>query len=198
MSGLWYLIRTKPRCEGRAAASLEREGYELFFPRVRSPLPMAGYTTTPLFPGYLFLRYDGDNQGRPSVRGLPGILGWVHFDGVVPAVPDQVVTDLARRVESINTGGGLWTRFRPGDHVLVVSGRVKSLAEVLEEPKSPQARVRVLLDFMGRLVPAQVPWHSLRPVSEETIANENRRRFRRTRGRCRWIRGVGPRAVASV
>ena len=196
MTKRWYVIRAKPQCEYLAADALGRDGFELFFPRVQTPRPRAGRADMPLFPGYLFLRYDQERQDWPSVRRLPGILGWVRFNGVVPPVPDEVIAELAHRVEAINGGGGLWARFQPGDKVRVVSGNMESLAEVLEEPRSPQDRVRVLLDFMGRLVPAEVPWLNLQPISQTLITNPHRGGRRRTRGKGRWIRGSGPRAVA--
>ena len=54
----WYLIRTKPHSEYRAAESLGHEGLEFFLPSVRVPRPHSGHVEAPLFPGYLFLRID--------------------------------------------------------------------------------------------------------------------------------------------
>lgn len=193
----WYLIRTKPRNEYRAAAALSREGCEAFFPRVRRPRPQGGYSEGPLFPSYLFIQYDWGRREGSSVCQLPGILGWVRFDGAVIPVPDNVIWALARRVETINEEGGLWTRFRPGDRVKVLSGELESLARVVEEPKSPHSRVRILLEFMGRLVPTKVPVHTLRRVTQSDLTN-NHPRPRRTRGRGRWVRGFGPQAALTV
>ncbi len=195
MSLSWYVVRTKPRCEYLAARGLRGDGFQIFLPLVGSPTPRAGHQDSPLFPGYLFLRYDVDEQDWPSLRQMPGILGWVRLGGVVPAIPDEVVDLLVQRVESINQGGGLWTRVKRGQRVQVVSGRMEGLAEVIEEPRSPEDRVRVLLDFMGRQVPAGVPWVNLRPVSAEA---EEARGRRWTRGRGRWVRGAGPKTLAAV
>ncbi|MCH8959166.1 MAG: succinate dehydrogenase assembly factor 2, partial [Proteobacteria bacterium] len=92
------------------------------------------------------------------------------LNGVVPAVPDEVVELVAERVQAINCTGGLWTRFRRGQRVHVLSGKMEGLAEVVEEPRSPEDRVRVLLEFMGRQVPAQVPWLNLRPIERTALA----------------------------
>lgn len=196
MSRHWYVLRTRPHSERVAAAALERDGMELFLPCVRRPHRDAGEVSAPLFPGYIFLRHDLEGERLPSLDRFPGVLGWVEFCGVVPTVPDEVIADLAHRVEAINRGGGLWTRFQAGQRVRVVSEHLEVLARVLEEPRSPQARVRVLLEFMGRLVSAQVPWASLQPV--QSGAGLPARAPRRTRGRGRWTRGFGPRAVASA
>ena len=196
MARRWYVLRTKSQCERLAADALEREGIEPYLPRARSLQPSGRYTTTPMFPGYLFIRTDLETYDGPSVRQLPGILGWVRFDGVVPAVPDEVVDGLIRRVNAINQDGGLWNRFRVGEKVRVLSGPMEGLAEIVEEPQSPEARVRVLLEFMGRLVSAQVPLYHLRRVGQESVTSV-RTGLRRTRGGGRWTRGFGPRAVAT-
>ncbi len=122
--------------------------------------------------------------------------GWVSFGGEVPSVPDEVVSVLRERAEAIDREGGLWRHYRPGETVRIISNNIESLAEVIEEAKSPQARVKVLLSFMGRLVSAQVPWENLQPT--EDLSSEKLRPTRRTRGRGRWIQGFGPRAAATA
>ena len=194
----WYAIRTRPHSEHLAAASLEREGFKLFFPRVRTPRLPVGYTDIALFPGYLFLQCSPERKGWLSARRFPGVSGWVRFGVAIPSVPDEVIESLARRVAMINQGGGLWTRFKPGEKVRVVSGAMDNLAEVIEEPESPQSRVKVLLEFLGRLVSTEVPWRDLRPAQGGLPFATIRRGIRRTRGKGRWIRGVNPQPVASV
>jgi hypothetical protein len=119
----------------------------------------------------------------------------VNFEGVVPAVPDEVISELARRIEHINNDGGLWRRFQAGDRVRVVAGKLEGLGEVVEATNSPQSRVRVLMQFMGRLVSAQVPWNNLEPLPERP--QERSKPPRRTRGHGRWIRSAQPALTSS-
>lgn len=192
----WYVIRTEPRAEYLAASELVRDGFEIFLPRVNTPHPRMGHSDEPFFPSYLFIRCDPESDGWPSFRKAHRVSGWVIFDGVIPSVPDETVADLIQHLEMINREGGSWRRFHPGEKVRVVSAGMQSLAEVLEEPKSPQARVKVLLQFMGRRVSAHVPWESLLPADNEP--GEKPRLPRRTRGKGRWVQGFGPRAAASA
>jgi hypothetical protein len=78
----------------------------------------------------------------------------------------------------------------------VVSGNMQSMARVVEAPKSPQAKVKVLMEFMGRLVSAQIPWENLRQSNQAEVRVP--RRGRRTRGGGRWLNGAGPRVLAST
>jgi transcriptional antiterminator RfaH len=195
MGSRWYIVRTKPRAEYLAAEELGRDGFETFFPRVKRPHNRISHADTPLFPGYLFLRCELDGDGRSSFQQGQHVLGWVSFDGEIPSIPDEVVSALRERAAVIDSGGGLWRRYQPGEKVRIVSNKIESLAEVIEEAKTPQARVKVLLSFMGRLVQAQVPWENLQPSEDPPM--ETNRSLRRTRGGGRWIQGFGPRAVAS-
>ena len=190
----WYTIRTKPQSEYVAESELERQGFEVFLPCVKSPRPRVGRDDVPLFPGYLFLNCDLKSPDVPSFGVAPHVLGWVNFDGVIPPMPDDAIAALAERLEVINDDGGLWRRFEVGETVEVVAGHLQGFAQVVEAAKSPEARVKILIEFMGRTVPAQVPWESLKSV--ETTAERGFQRSRRTRGGRRWISGFGSRAQA--
>lgn len=194
----WYVIRTNPQSEHIAAASLEREGLSVFFPEIRRTLPRENCKLTPMFPGYIFLRCEVSKIDCPPIHLLPGISGWVRFGGISPPVPDKVMISLMKLVETINSGEGLWNKYKSGEIVRVVSANMDSLAQVIDEPRSPQDRIRVLLQFMDRLVPTQVAWQDLRPLGLEQDTDDKARLSRRTRGRGRWIQGFGPRAFKPV
>ena len=149
----------------------------------------------PLFPGYIFVRGPFNQSKREAISSLPGVIGWVQFEGAIPTVPAETVANLKRRVDSLNRSGGIWREYTPGERVSVRLGTLDGTAEVLESPTSPSDRVNVLLRFMGQQVRASVPWSSLQPVvsrSEERGARSERfegtaKRRRRTRGRGRRI-----------
>lgn len=193
----WYCLRTKPQAEYIAASGLVLRGFETFFPLIKSPWPRRGHTDEPLFPGYLFVRYDLDGQGYHCLYSLPGVGGLIRFGDETPSMPEEVIAEVARRVEEINERGGLWRDFRPGEKVYVHFGPQESLAEVVEM-RSSRARVLVLLEFLGRQVQAEVPWENVQPVGvPEGLAGKTEvgRPPRRTRGKGRWIKGYGPRAA---
>ncbi len=190
MTRRWYAARTKPLKEYTSKDRLEGEGFEVFLPCVKTLRPRRGRRDIPLFSSYLFLRCDLEGQDGGPMRGLPDFVRLVGFGGIVPPVPDEVIGELTRRVEAVNGAGGLWTRFRPGDTVRVALGPIDSLGEVVAESKSRRARVRVLLDFLGRQVYAEVPRPGLQAMPDSGLQGNSSHRFsRRTRGRGRWIRG---------
>ena len=195
----WYTVHARPLNEYSAMRDLEAKGLEVLLPCARTPHPRPGYADAPLFPGYLFVHHDLENRGSSLITRIPSVAGLVSFGGVVPAVPDEIMAELVRRVEAINLSGGVWTRFCKGDLVRVLMGPSESLGEVLEEARTTRTPVRVLLEFLGHTVEAQVPRENLEPVG-------NHRRFevvqqkppRRTRGRGRWVQGYGIRSATTV
>ena len=198
----WYVVRTKPRAESMAATELERGGLEVFSPLVKKPHPYVGPGLVPLFPGYIFIRIDPETQVWPSFRSGTYVLGLVNFRGELPSLPDEEIADLKQRCSQLNIEGGIWTRYQRGDRVRIVSPSIQSLAEVVEDGNTPQSRVKVLLHFMDRLVPADVHRENLQPLHSQPLhsvdgSTENKRHApRRTRGKGRWLQGFGPRALA--
>jgi transcriptional antiterminator RfaH len=189
----WYVVRTEPRAEFLAAGELAKDGFEVFFPRIKADHPRLGHTDIPFFPGYLFLRCEPDGAGWPIFRPAHRVLGWLSFENEIPWLSDAEVSLLKERSMELNHEGGLWRRFHAGEKVSISSNGIQGLAEVVEDTKSPDSRVKVLLEFMGRLVSAQVPWQSVQPVGENR--QDPSKHSRRTRGRGRWVQGSGPRAA---
>ena len=192
----WYVARTRPLAEYAARDHLETAGLEVFLPCARTCTPRQGHEDTPLFPGYLFIRYDLEERGNGPLHQVPQSLKLVSFGGVVPSLPDGVVNELYQRARAISWNGGLWPRLKPGDRVRVALGPLDSLAEVVEGAESPGARVRVLMEFLGRMVEARVPLGSVQQAGVvRNAVQQDRRPSRRTRGRRRWINGFGPRSI---
>lgn len=182
----WYVLRIKPRSDTMAASSLERDGFQIFFPKVLKPEESPKNQTGPLFPGYLFIRCDPENGGWPVFRSNYPILGWLKLGNDIPSLPDHVVNELEETLKRINQGGGLWRRFSTGDQVRVTIFGSSSIGEVIQAAKSPEERIRILVKFMGRNVKAQVPSGMVQPL--EDLAMKDCRPPRRTRGKGRTIR----------
>jgi transcriptional antiterminator RfaH len=199
----WFVIRTESRAEYLAVDALERDGFQTYFPRIKAAYPRVGHANTPLFPGYMFLRLDPESDGWPTFRPSHKIVGYVRSGDEIPSLPDEVLNDLIERVSSINDEGELPISVQQGDLVEVTMSSFNAVAEVLESGKSRKGNIKVLLEFMGRLIHADVPWQHVQPVTPQIRpANDDSdngpsRTTRRTRGKGRWIRGA-PKLVGAA
>ena len=196
MTHRWFVIHTESRAEYLAADALDRDGYQTYFPRIRAAYPRPGHMNTPLFPGYMFLRLDPENDGWPIFRHSHKIVGYVRSGDEIPSLSDTVVNDLMDHVSSINEGGKLPITFQEGDVVEVAMSSFNTMARVLESGNSSKGTIKVLLEFMGRLINAEVPWQHVQSVIPENqparVDSDTgpSRLPRRTRGKGRWIRGA--------
>lgn len=191
MTYQWFAVRTKPMSEYATRDRVVRAGIEVFLPCTPAARPRRGRQDVPLFPGYLFIRYEMA-RGWDGLRAIDGSMRLVTFgETSPPPIPDGVIAELGQRVGRITAEGGMWPRFQPGDAVSVVMGSTETLGEVLDPNQSAEARVHVLLEFLGRLVDVRVPTEKIRLVGSG-------RPPRRTRGRGRWIAGFGPATPRTV
>ena len=197
MAGHWYLARTRSRAEYAARDQLSSLGVDVFMPSVVTPEPRPGRDDTPLFPSYLFVRF-GLGEDRTARLGMvPQVIGLVTFGGEAPPVEERVIETIAERVDAINAGGGLRMLPEARGRVVLTVGQTELPAEVVDHTASPRARVRVLLEFLGRQVPAEIRVGSTaltgtkKPVDRMLSAPVPRR----TRGRGRWIQGYGARVA---
>jgi transcriptional antiterminator RfaH len=195
----WYALHVKPNAEYLVVEILESRSIETYLPTLKSLHPRPGHTTTPYFPSYLFARIDFEVTAYAAIAWTPGIRGVVAVERRPAVLEDEVIQALRERVDQIWAAGGLPTHtFQPGDRVRIREGALQGLMGVFDGPTTPTQRVRILLNFLGRARPAEVPVDGLELASADDtdpldlieIAREREQaRLRRgTRGKGRTIR----------
>ena len=83
----WYLIHTKPTREVAAEVNLQRQGYQVYYPRLLRPTLVNGRwidRVASLFPRYLFLRLAVGRQAMGPVRSTVGVANIVRFGLTTP------------------------------------------------------------------------------------------------------------------
>ena len=152
----WYAVNTKARCEGLACASLDRLGVEVFLPMLRERKVLRGecrFTTVPLFPRYLFAKFDVSNQSR-AVKYARGVRNIVTF-GSGPSMVDESIIQAIRG----QLGEGVIelsaARFSPGQVVRIQEGPLCGLEAVFERQLDGTSRTMLLLKsiaFQARVI----------------------------------------------
>jgi transcriptional antiterminator RfaH len=139
----------------------------------------------PFFPGYLFVNAVLDEVALSSINTTPGVVRLLEFAGEWAPVPEVAISAIKKRLAALNAQGGLPSHnFHLGDTVRLKSGPFSGLQALFRGPMTPSARVKILLDFLGRPNEVEVDVEALTPGHDCSRPNGQRR----TRGRGRRIR----------
>ena len=168
----WYAVQTKARQEARAEANLRRWGLETLAPRLREPRPSRSgepFRVTPLFPNYLFARFDAANL-LGKVRLTRGIRRVVGFGEYATPLDDSIIASIRSRVT--DDGFVRPPDLQPGDRVEIVDGPMRSLVGVFERQLHASTRVLILLTAIGCHARVQVVRAAVRKSAGPTGTND--------------------------
>jgi transcriptional antiterminator NusG len=97
----WYAVRTMPNRESAVNQMLEDKGYERLLPTYRTRVRWADRVKElerPLFPGYLFCRFDA--RERVPVLNTPGVIDIVRVAGHPAPVDEDQLASVRAAIES--------------------------------------------------------------------------------------------------
>jgi len=160
----WFAIRVKSRYEKITSTALRNKGYEEFAPMYRRRRHWSDRikeVELPLFPGYIFSRFDPVH--RLPILTTPGIVTIVGTGNK----PQPVDDDEIARIQTIITSGALaspWPFLRTGQKVLITSGPLCGIEGFLVSVKN-QHRLVVSVMLLQRSVSAEIDWDSVRSAS---------------------------------
>ncbi len=156
----WHCVRSKPKAEHIAAAHLSKiDGVSVFCPRIRYEKPTQRGTVwfvEALFPGYLFAKFDFENQLR-HINGTPNVSGVLHFGDIYPTITESYLADLRAEfpIEEAEVRV-IQPEIQEGDTIDIVSGPMKGLQTVVTQVLSSQERVNILIEWLGEEREAEV------------------------------------------
>jgi transcriptional antiterminator RfaH len=159
----WYCLRSQPKHEHIAAAHLRLlEGVTVFCPRIRfkrATRQGVVWVAEAMFPGYLFARFELTEMHR-QVHYAHGVRGIVRFADRYPTIDEWALAQLQDQ-----TGGAevkeLNYKLSQGDDVKIVEGALVGLEAVVTQVLPAKQRVKVLMDFLGRKMEAEVEHSSV-------------------------------------
>jgi len=157
----WYVIHSKPSAEAVAQVNLERQGYEVYLPRLVQSVrwrQQRRERIVPLFPRYLFLHLREGSQPLGPVRSSVGVSGVVRFGCRYAVVADEVICHLQARADPLTALHRLTgpARLVTGAAVRIATGPFDGLEGIFQREDGAE-RVVVLLNLLGRDTPVRVP-----------------------------------------
>lgn len=154
----WYCVRTHHKREHIAAAHLRKlAGVDVFDPQLRLlRCTRRGRfcNTEPLFPNYLFARFDLGLM-LEKVGCTPAVKFVLRFGGRLPEIPETVIADLKQQLAEVSSQV-LTDAPVEGDEVEIATGAFVGTKAQVTHVLPAKQRVRVLLDVMGRSVTTEL------------------------------------------
>ncbi|MGP3726541.1 transcription termination/antitermination protein NusG [Cereibacter sphaeroides] len=158
----WYLVQTKPNAFRIAERNLLRQDIHVFCPtltvtqrhgaRFRNAIRQ-------LFPGYLFIQFNGPAPLWHRVNSTYGVSRLIAFADQPATVPHHLVDGIRQRCDYSGLLAPAET-LAPGDRVRVLSGPFANFVATVER-LDPQQRVWILLDCIGGTMKVEISRHAL-------------------------------------
>ena len=160
--GSWFAVQVRPRSEKSVAVMLAGKGYQHFLPtRTVQSLKTKKNSDQPLFPGYIFCRFDSQLPGR--VVTTPGVVRIVGYGNTTSALLDS-------EIETIRTIAKSSLPLQPhpylhqGDLVRICDGPFSGIAGKIVSMQQRNLLV-VAVTMLQRAVAVEIDACSVVPIN---------------------------------
>ena len=163
MAKAWYVVHTYSGYESKAKLALEdairRHGLEERFGEVLVPTETVvevkegkkRTSTRKVFPGYMFVEMEIDNETWHVVKSTPKVTGFIGGSRNPPPVPEVEVSRLVKRMtEEEEEAPKPMMAFERGETIRVIDGPFASMKADVEEVNQHRGKLRVMLNIFGR------------------------------------------------
>ena len=159
----WYALQVRTRYERVVAEYLTGLDYEWFLPVCKDRKRWSDrtkQTEAPLFPGYLFCRFDAQN--RLPILKVPGVVQIVGYNRQ-PVSVDEVEIAAIQTLVASGVPNQPCSFAEIGDHVQIASGPLRGLQGILVESRGRQKFV-LSVSLLQRSVAVEIDSMSVTPV----------------------------------
>jgi transcription antitermination factor NusG len=151
----WFALQVRTRHEAGVAGFLENNGYELLLPLYicrRRWSDRIKNVETPLFPGYLFCRFDP--QDRLPILKTPGVIQIVGYNRS-PAPVDESEIQAIQALMASGLPHQPWPFLEVGDRVRIEAGPLRGYEGILAELKG-RHRLVLSITLLHRAVAVEI------------------------------------------
>jgi transcription antitermination factor NusG len=160
----WFAVQTRYRFEKKVVAQLNQKSCEVYLPLLtehHSWSDREKMVTIPLFPGYVFVHIDQSHDARRNVLQTAGLIGFVRFGGIVPAVPSKQIEDLQLLLQEKGLFS-LHSFVRAGQRVRVRGGCLNGLEGVLVQHE--KGKLVISIESIQRSLAIEIQGYELELV----------------------------------
>ena len=163
MSKEWFILQFKSNSHHQAAKNLNRQGFDTFLPlhdTTSRRLSRFINTSKPLFPGYMFIKFDRAESQWHKINNTYGVSRLITFNSDLKSIPTKFIDSLMKRYDLL---GKLlpMQKLKKGDQVTILKGPFANFIATVEKYEADQ-RIWILMDLMGRKTKITTPSDALK------------------------------------
>lgn len=158
----WFAVYVRPRHEKNVLAILGSKGYEAFLPLYTRRAKYGKKFDLPLFPGYLFCRFD--SRATYPILTTAGVLSILGQGGRPQAVPVEDIRSVRTVVQSGLTPVS-WPYVSPGEQICLDCGPLRGARGIVLDIRDKKWLV-ISIEILQRSVAVKLeldslPWKGL-------------------------------------
>jgi len=166
MAKEWFILQFKPNAHHRANKNLTNQGFETFLPlhdATSRKLSRFINTSKPLFPGYMFIKFDRAELAWHKINNTYGVSRLITVNSILKPIPTKFVDNLMKRYDLPSKLLPI-KKLKKGDQVTVSKGPFANFIATIEKYEDEQ-RIWVLMDLMGRKTKIHTTSDTLQPAN---------------------------------
>jgi transcriptional antiterminator NusG len=164
--GKWYVLHTYSGYENKVKKSIENRVealdlhervFEIVVPTQEEIEIRAGQRHTvqrKVFPGYVLVRMQMDDETWYALRNTPGVTGFVNTNNKpVPLAEgdvDKIMKGMTAEAPKVKMS------FQLGDTVRIIDGPFADFRGEIDEINNEKGKIKVLVSFFGRETPVEL------------------------------------------
>ena len=165
-AGKWFVLHTYSGYENKVRKSIETRidaldltdrVYEIVVPTQDEIEIRSGQRHTvqkKVFPGYVLVRMEMDDDTWYALRNTPGVTGFVNINNVPIPLPDSEVQGILKGMTA--EAPKVKVSFAVGDTVRITDGPFADFRGEIDEINQEKGKIRVLVSFFGRETPVEL------------------------------------------
>jgi transcription antitermination factor NusG len=162
----WFAVQTRPRYEKKVGCEFESKAIETFLPLLSAKHQWSDRKQTvssPLFPGYTFVRIPPTPEARISVLRTLGVINFVGARGIGTPIPDHEI-EAIQTVLTQKIPFSLHPYMRVGQVVRIRGGgALDGICGVLTKINGDQSLV-ISVDLIQRSIAMRVTGYDIEPA----------------------------------
>lgn len=161
----WYVIKTKPNQEKKAALNLQNQKFKVFIPQIYKEKRVRGKLVTfnePFFPSYIFINFNIERDHWTKINNSYGVSKLLSIGGTPQQIKDNFINSLMSYINKDEYIENLFS-LKKNQNVQIMDGPFEGFfASVVK--KVGKDRVKLFVNFLTKQTSIILDKKSLLPA----------------------------------